>query len=372
MLPEVDWSELIPTDMIVAVREMDTAVDGNVTAQELEIICKLVKLTDPTVLFEIGTFDGRTTLNLAAQSRAGARVYTLDLPRAGMDGAGLPLAVHDRKYIDKANSGLRFRGTDVEDKILQLYGDSATFDYRPYLGKVDFVFIDGSHSYHYVLHDSWTALELVRGPGLIVWHDYVSKGHQCWPGLVRALDELHANEPAFRSIKHIAGTALAVLQISSPQRVHWIKKMAQRLLRGAWKTRPVRDSRQKSDLRASLQVRLPKTTVREGTSFLAQVTAENTGRAVWLPTSAGRGAVHLGCRLLDPAGNGIDPDYCRRLLTPGTGTPILPGDSLTLEVQIPPPRKGGYILEFDLVAEHVCWFARQGTKTVRIPILVEG
>jgi hypothetical protein len=280
--------------------------------------------------------------------------------------------VHDRKYIDKANSGLRFRGTDVEDKILQLYGDSATFDYRPYLGKVDFVFIDGSHSYHYVLHDSWTALELVRGPGLIVWHDYVSKGHQCWPGLVRALDELHANEPAFRSIKHIAGTALAVLQISSPQRVHWIKKMAQRLLRGAWKTRPVRDSRQKSDLRASLQVRLPKTTVREGTSFLAQVTAENTGRAVWLPTSAGRGAVHLGCRLLDPAGNGIDPDYCRRLLTPGTGTPILPGDSLTLEVQIPPPRKGGYILEFDLVAEHVCWFARQGTKTVRIPILVEG
>src|SRR5205085_924359 len=130
MLPELHWSELIPWDLNLTARERDVPVDGNVSAQELEIISKLVKLTDPGVLFEIGTFDGRTTLNLAAHSRDNARVYTLDLPRADLDAAQLPLDVHDRKYVDKAKSGTRFHGTDVERKITQLCGDSATFDYR--------------------------------------------------------------------------------------------------------------------------------------------------------------------------------------------------------------------------------------------------
>src|SRR6266849_3660733 len=244
MLPEVQRTELIPSKLAVAVRERDSAVDGNVSAHELEIIAKLVKLTDPGVLFEIGTFDGRTTLNLAAHSRDDARIHTLDLPRASMDAAGLPLAVHDRKYVDKAESGVRFHGTDVEPKIVQLYGDSATFDYKPYLGKVDFVFVDGSHAYHYVLNDSWAALRMVRGRGLILWHDYVSSGHRCWPGLVRALEELHAKEPAFRNLKHIAGTALAVLPVSSPQYPQWLKFLTLRFLSARRTSPPVRDSRQ--------------------------------------------------------------------------------------------------------------------------------
>ena len=370
MLPEVPWTELIPSKLAVAVRERDSAVDGNVSAHELEIIAKLVKLTDPGVLFEIGTFDGRTTLNLAAHSREGARVHTLDLPRAGMDAAGLPLAVHDRKYVDKAESGVRFHGTDLEHKIIQLYGDSATFDYKPYAGKVDFVFVDGSHAYHYVLNDSWAALRMVRGRGLIVWHDYVSTGHRCWPGLVRALEELHAKEPAFRDLKHIAGTALAVLPVSAPKYLQWIKFLTPRFLSARRCSPPVRDSRQTSELVASLQVQFRENRVREGTPFSARVTAENAGSALWLPTSAGRGAVHLGCHLLDPAGKVINPDHCRCLLTPGTGTSILPGDRLTMEAKVPSPRQGRYLMEFDLVAEGVCWFARNGSRTVRLPIEV--
>src|SRR5712692_10546131 len=248
MLPEIEWTELIPSELVADPRERDTVVDGNVSAHELVIISSLVKLIDPAVLFEIGTFDGRTTLNLAAQSRDDARVYTLDLPRAHMDAAGLPLAVHDRKYVDKPISGIRFHGTDVEHKIMQFYGDSATFDYRPYVGKVDFVFVDGSHSYHYVLNDSWAALQMVRNRGLIVWHDYVPSGHQCWPGLVRALDELQATRPAFRGLKHIAGTALAVLPVSSPRYLRWLKSLPSRFVSAGRKTLPVRDSQQTSDL----------------------------------------------------------------------------------------------------------------------------
>jgi predicted O-methyltransferase YrrM len=370
MLPEVRWTDLIPSSLAATVRERDTGVDGNVSAEELEIISKLVRLTDPGTLFEIGTFDGRTTLNLAAQSRASARVYTLDLPRTSMEAAGLPLALHDRKYVDKPQSGIRFHGTDVEHKIVQLYGDSATFDYRPYLGKMDFLFIDGSHSYHYVLNDSWAALRLVRGRGLILWHDYVTSGHRCWPGLVRALDELHANEPAFRGLQHIGGTALAVLRVPSPGYLQWAKSFAPRFLRTRTKTPHVRDSRQPRDLAAKLQVEFRETRVSEGTPFSARLTAENSGRAVWLPTSAGLGAVHVGCHLLDTAGRILDLDYCRCPLTPGAGTSILPGDNLTTDAQVPSPGKGRYIMEFDLVAEGVCWFARRGANSVRVSIEV--
>jgi predicted O-methyltransferase YrrM len=370
MLPEIQWTQLIPSEFVVDPRERDTIVDGNVSAQELVIISSLVKMIDPAVLFEIGTFDGRTTLNLAAQSRGDARVYTLDLPRAGMDAAGLPLAVHDRKYVDKALSGIRFHGTDVEHKIVQFYGDSAAFDYRPYVGKVDFVFVDGSHSYHYVLNDSWAALRMVRHRGLIVWHDYVPTGHQCWPGLVRALEELHATEPAFRDLKHIAGTAIAILPVSLPLHLRWLKSLLPRSLRARCNAPPVCDSRQSSELVANLQVQFRENKIPEGASLSVRVSAENAGRAVWLPTSAAEGAVHLGCHLLDPAGNVINRDHCRCLLTPGRGTPILPGDSLTTEALVPSPRKGCYLMEFDLVAEGVCWFARNGSPTVRLPIEV--
>ncbi len=176
MLPRVDWRELIPGDLGLAVREQHPTVDGNVSPVELEIISKLVRVRAPQVLFEIGTFDGRTTLNLAAHSPSSAKIYTLDLPRAGLDRAGLPLGTHDRKYVDKPQSGRRFHGADVEHKPIQLYGDSATFNFRPYRRKVDFLFIDGAHAYHYVLNDSHRALAMCRRPGVILWHDYSPGG----------------------------------------------------------------------------------------------------------------------------------------------------------------------------------------------------
>ena len=38
---------------------------------------------------------------------------------------------------------------------------------------MDFIFVDGSHSYDYVLNDSRKALSLLRGgKGIILWHDY--------------------------------------------------------------------------------------------------------------------------------------------------------------------------------------------------------
>jgi hypothetical protein len=63
----------------------------------------------------------------------------------------------------KAGSGARYRGSDVSNRIIQLYGNSATFEFAPYRDTIDLAFVDGSHSYDYVISDSRNALQLLRG-----------------------------------------------------------------------------------------------------------------------------------------------------------------------------------------------------------------
>ena len=59
-------------------------------------------------IFEIGTFDGRTTLNLALNCAPEGKVYTLDLPAAQAASAALALERDDHIYTDKEASGSRF------------------------------------------------------------------------------------------------------------------------------------------------------------------------------------------------------------------------------------------------------------------------
>lgn len=177
--------------------------DGNVSLLELTILARLVREHQPRAIFEIGTFDGRTTLNLAANAGDDTVVETLDLPRNAP--TAYALAAADYQFVDKASSGARLAGTPYEKRVTQLYGDSATFDFAPH--RADFVFIDGSHAYEYVVSDSMRALELLGGaPGVLVWHDYGA-----WEGVTRGLDELAATDARFRDMRWVRGTSLVVL-----------------------------------------------------------------------------------------------------------------------------------------------------------------
>lgn len=177
--------------------------DGNVSLLELLAIARLVRERRPRSLFEIGTFDGRTTLAMARNAPSDARIRTLDLPPTAP--TQHELARKERRYVEKARPGARFLGTPLATRIEQLYGDSATFDFSPY--EADFVFIDGSHAYEYVLSDSERALQLTRGRvATILWHDY-----SAWEGVTRALNELRANDPRFAALRWIEGTTLALL-----------------------------------------------------------------------------------------------------------------------------------------------------------------
>ena len=207
LIPPTEAKSLCPASPSVRILEQDAA-DGNVTGYELLVISQLIADFKPKTCFEIGTFDGRTTLNIAANAGPDCHVYTLDLPPQELNHTRLTIAHGDENFIKKDASGSRFVHSPHASQITQLYGDSATFDYSPYVGKMDVVFVDGAHSYDYVKNDTAVALRLLKQDGgLIMWHDY---GSSYWKGLTRALNDLHTTDPQFKSMRHVKGTVLVV------------------------------------------------------------------------------------------------------------------------------------------------------------------
>lgn len=183
-----------------------TAADGNVTEYELFALASLAKKFQPKRLFEIGTFDGRTSLNLIANSAPDAELYTLDLPQSDIAQTELRIKTGDRKFIDKPVSGTRFLNTPYAERIHQIYADSARYDYSHLHNSIDLIFVDGAHSYEYVINDTEKVKPLLRnGKGIIIWHDYG------WHEVIKALNEYYLKDPFFANLKHIEGTTIAYL-----------------------------------------------------------------------------------------------------------------------------------------------------------------
>jgi predicted O-methyltransferase YrrM len=60
---------------------------------------------------------------------------------------------------------------DLRKRIEFLRQDSATFDEAPYVGQMDFVFVDGAHNAAYVRNDSEKGWRMLRPGGIMAWHD---------------------------------------------------------------------------------------------------------------------------------------------------------------------------------------------------------
>jgi Methyltransferase domain len=208
-VPSVAITSLVSNAASLHLCEQGDDAVGNISLEELFVLVELLRTCQPTTCFEIGTYDGRTALNMAANTPEDAVIYTLDLPREEIDSTLFPLDPLDLVVVKKETSGARYRGTEWEYKIQQLYGDSAAFDYTPYQGNIDFVFVDGSHTYDYVLSDSRQAMTLLRnGQGIILWHDYSNIY-----SVQKAINYLQATDSRFAGIRHIEGTRFAVLDL---------------------------------------------------------------------------------------------------------------------------------------------------------------
>lgn len=138
---------------------------------ELTSALSLVSKLNPKVVMEIGTAWGGTLFAWAAVATADASMVTIDLPYKQADG----------QYSDKHAEIIRsnLRPTQHLDCLWEDSHLVATFEKVAKLlaGKpVDFLFIDGDHSYAGVKADFEMYSPLVRPGGLIGFHDVAEPG----------------------------------------------------------------------------------------------------------------------------------------------------------------------------------------------------
>jgi predicted O-methyltransferase YrrM len=145
--------------------------------KELVFMAIMTRLLAPRRIFEIGTFRGRTALNFALNSPPECEVFTLDIPLENKS-AIVHKADQFVSSVVTGDVGSYFKGHAVSGKIQQLWGDSTRFDYTPYAGKMDLVFVDGAHHYEAVVSDTQNAIKLLTpsGPAAIIWHDFSNFG----------------------------------------------------------------------------------------------------------------------------------------------------------------------------------------------------
>jgi hypothetical protein len=177
---------------------------GGTSLLETMLIIAATRIVNARRIFEIGTFLGSNTLNMALNLPDDGMVFTLDLDEqhtVGLD--QLPEDAPLTKLHLAAQSSLDFAGTAAAEKISTLIGNSTTFDFSAWKKSIDFSFIDGGHDFQTVKSDTENALEMssVDKLSCIMWHDYRNWEY---PALTWYLDELSKE----REIFHIEDTTL--------------------------------------------------------------------------------------------------------------------------------------------------------------------
>jgi len=105
-LAQVSWPQVLKSRPIELAETAKS--DGNVRLSELAILALAAREVVPgSEIIEIGTFDGRTALNLAINAPPGVSIATLDLPAD--QPSALAIEQSERRYVDKPAPGARLR-----------------------------------------------------------------------------------------------------------------------------------------------------------------------------------------------------------------------------------------------------------------------
>lgn len=178
----------------------------SVTLYELCCILMATKAVDAARALEIGTYDGRTALNLAANIRPDGEVVTIDLPPEGPTDFAIPVDSSSINITGRDLVGIQFQDHPYSDRIRQVFGDTAALDFSTVGGPFDLAFIDGCHTYEYVISDTEKVLSIMRDGGVVLWHDYAMM-----ESVSRAVDDIHAQHgERFKEMCALEGTRIAV------------------------------------------------------------------------------------------------------------------------------------------------------------------
>ena len=143
---------------------------------EITALAQLVQQTNPKVIVEIGTNQGGTLFIWVRTNPMLEMVVSIDLP-GGQFGGGYD-ARRIRQYrefaVDRPHTCMDFLRVDSHaassvNALMQVLGNRT----------IDFLFIDGDHTYQGVKMDFEMYSPLVRKGGLIAFHDIVTCGSGC-------------------------------------------------------------------------------------------------------------------------------------------------------------------------------------------------
>lgn len=208
IIPTVNLNKIFPPDLEGGSIRLENFLGhwGNVSIEELCKICLIVKWRKPKRILEMGTYNGMTTLQMALNAPNNCITYTLDLLPEQAASVTLGkidelVAKHFREKFG-TTTGSYFAGrTDVS--IVQLWGDTATFDFSIVDEPLDVIFIDAAHDYKNKLIDTENAFRLLAPHGVILWHNYADVGN---PEVTRCLTEFAKSKKIYR----LRNTDLAV------------------------------------------------------------------------------------------------------------------------------------------------------------------
>jgi predicted O-methyltransferase YrrM len=204
-LPRVRVDEIfrgIAGAEITILNTFDRALGTSLNLEELACLLAIAKFAQAKNIIEIGTYDGNTALNLAANTSDDATITTVDLPEVWDGRLALEIPERYKNVTNRQGVGSQFSGTRYAHKIRQVFGDSAELNWgEQFHNKFDLVFIDGCHHRRYVEIDTRNALNHLRSRGLIVWHDY---------GYFKDVSDVVDAMAERLKVQAIAGTRLAV------------------------------------------------------------------------------------------------------------------------------------------------------------------
>lgn len=157
---------------------------------EAAYMFKIVRQRKPKVLFEIGTYLGGGAVLLSVAKEKEAKLYSIDLLVKSKDSQSVNYTETIKKFVD-SNTYLTI-------------GDSRTFIPSQ---KIDFIFIDGDHSYEGVKADFEHYLPFLNNGADIFFHDALAKRFMppIDSGVSRFIKEIE-NNPSLTLIANVGST----------------------------------------------------------------------------------------------------------------------------------------------------------------------